>query len=383
MIEKYQKGYVISSNYVIQEGMTQWCKFSESSLASICNDGLPDIPLDCAKNTWAWCLALVPVIEIVLMYKGINIPIWGYWIANSILLLLDLYEIHKIRRGYEIWNILGFVIIPVYLFVRASKVDKKYGYAIVDLIAILLTILIGSSTLIIPTHQNTNKDTGVQNRGTISRQAETASADTQEDELSKEVEDKLAEVQGDLGLEAKPASGTNGLTNKFENPDVPNGTSYILAQGNYIGGEDIPVGRYLVEFNEGNEFGVMLTIADAFYQDITDIPYCVIVDTGSEINISLGSLQFTKITTDKNTMFLQDDGTYIVGSGLYFGGIDIPFGKYDVEAIEGNDLGLMVQTEEDYYIPIDIGETYHNLTISDDNSIIYVTLGSIKLIPKD
>ena len=379
MIEKYQKGYVVSSNYVIQAGMTQWYKFSESPLASICNDGLPDIPLDCAKNTWAWCLALVPVIEIVLISKGINIPIWGYWIANSILLLLDLYEIHKIRRGSEIWNILGFVIIPVYLFVRASKVDKKYGYAIVDLIAILLTVLVGSFTFIAPTHQNTSKNTGIQNRGTISEQVETPSAGTQKDELAKEVEDKLAEVQDDLGLEARPVSGTN----RFENPDVPNGTSYILEQGNYIGGEDIPVGRYRVEFNEGNEFGVTVTIADMFYQDVTDIPYCVMVDTGSKINISLGSLKFTKITTEKNTMFLQDDGTYIVGSGLYFGGTDIPFGKYDIEAIDGNEFGLTVQTEEDYYIPIDIGETYHNLTISDDNPIIYVTLGSIKLIPKD
>lgn len=382
MIEKYQNGYVISSNYVIQEGMTQWCKFSESPLASICNDGLPDIPLDCAKNTWAWCIALVPVIGIVLLFNGIDIPIWGYWIVNSILILLDLYEIHKVRKGFEIWDILGFVIIPVYLFVRASKVDKKYGYAILDLTAIILTVLIGSSAFTLPIHQNTNKDTGVQNRGAISRQVETTSADTQEYELDKEIEDRLSEVQGDLGLEITPSSGISS----FENPDVPNGTSYVLEQGNYIGGEDIPVGRYRVEFNDGNEFGVTVTIEDTLYQDITnitDIPYCILVAKGSKINISLGSLKFTKITTDKNSMFLQDDDTYILGSGLYFAGIDIPFGKYDIEAIDGNDFGLTVQTEEDYYIPIDIGETYHNLTISDDNRVIYVSLGSIKLIPKD
>ena len=98
------------------------------------------------KNIYVWLLALLPLIEI---FIGIFINIifkpnfltgciTGFiiWvILTSIFGGLDLEHLKKLGYNFrKIW-ILGIITFtPLYLFIRAYRVDKKYSYAIVWLI---------------------------------------------------------------------------------------------------------------------------------------------------------------------------------------------------------------------------------------------------------
>ncbi|MEO0087648.1 MAG: hypothetical protein ABIK90_06210, partial [candidate division WOR-3 bacterium] len=68
-----------------------------------------------------------------------------FLILNSIFCGLDEWHLEKL--GYNLGKIyiLGFTLVPVYLFVRAYRVDKKYSYAIVWLIFAFIEEIISSS----------------------------------------------------------------------------------------------------------------------------------------------------------------------------------------------------------------------------------------------
>lgn len=134
IIQMYNNCVINDNTYVICQGMSQWIHFKNSELAGITNNGIPEIPLSCAKNTWAWALSGALGIYTILLFSlpmiYTNVLIWGIIILNIVFICLDIGEIQKVRKNAGAWVIWGFLLIPVYLFIRANKVDKKYGYAI-------------------------------------------------------------------------------------------------------------------------------------------------------------------------------------------------------------------------------------------------------------
>lgn len=173
------------------------------------------------------------------------------------------------------------------------------------------------------------------------------------------------------------------------NPDIPIGTCYELGQGEYECGTDIPAGRYLVEWVDGNQFGGYITskskcryLGTAVSVDSNN-NYTCIISAGDCFEISLSTLRFTKITSLPNQDYLQEDGSYLFGAGFFFEGIDIPQGKYNVTAVGGNQFGIYVRTKSKSFINLDQGETYNNLKLATTGAEIEISLGIARFDPVD
>lgn len=196
-----------------------------------------------------------------------------------------------------------------------------------------------------------------------------------------------AEVSGSATREEPTVQTTEAVVFEEMNPDIPLGTTYDLGQGNYEVGVDIPAGRYRIEYLSGNQFGGSMEGAVGDYVDDwisldPDQFYTCILENGSTFSISLITARFTKVSSIPNSDYLQDDGSYVLGSGYYFEGIDFPCGRYDITAISGNQFGIDISTVNDSFIPLDIGETFSNLSFDHEGGIVEVSLGSIRLDPK-
>lgn len=170
-------------------------------------------------------------------------------------------------------------------------------------------------------------------------------------------------------------------------PDVPLGTVYVLNQGNYECGEDIPEGRYKVEWDSGNQFGGYLSATNnAKYLDSSvsidpGVYYTCLLSPGDTFEITLSSLKFTKISSLPNNDYLQEDGTYLFGSGFYFEGIDIPLGKYNVTSVGGNQFGIYVSTKNNSFLSLEQDETYNNLKLNHEGCAIEISLGEARFTP--
>ena len=171
------------------------------------------------------------------------------------------------------------------------------------------------------------------------------------------------------------------------NPDIALGTTYELGQGAYECGPDIPAGRYVVEWVEGNQFGGQITATnsakfiDAFVSIDPQMPYTCFLSAGDTFEISLATMRFTKITSLPNDNYLQADGTYILGPGYFFEGIDIPEGKYNVTAIGGNQFGIQISTRNKSFLSLKQNETYNNLSLIHTGAAIDISLGVASFEP--
>lgn len=171
------------------------------------------------------------------------------------------------------------------------------------------------------------------------------------------------------------------------NPDIPTGTSYELAQGEYEVGDDIPAGRYLIEWVSGNQYGgyinpiVGCTQFDNQVSIDPQYPYVAEVKNGDQFEVSLSTVRFTKITSLQNSSFRQSDGSYLLGPGYFYTDIDIPTGKYNVTAVGGNQYGIYVYVNGNM-ISLGQGETYNNLKLNSAGTVIEVSLGQAHFTPK-
>ena len=174
-----------------------------------------------------------------------------------------------------------------------------------------------------------------------------------------------------------PEEAANNLNNQIAITPKPS----VQATPVYECGVDIPAGRYVVEWVEGNQFGGHLSATnraqyiDSFVSIDPQMPYTCILSAGDTFEISLATLRFTKITSLPNSNYLQADGTYILGPGYFFEGIDIPEGKYNVTAIGGNQFGIHISTKNKSYLSLEQNETYHNLSLNHTGAIIDISLG--------
>ena len=271
---------------------------------------------------------------------------------------------------------LTFSIIGI---IKSSKFAAGKGKAIAGIVlaGIALPISILFTSLLGSTSSKNDYDQ-------VSKIAKTTTVATQQAEKTS--------IAGTQQTEKATTTTTTVETTVEElmeiNPDIPLGTTYELGQGNYEVGEDIPAGRYRIEWISGNQYGGYMNGAKGKFVDDyvvldPDEPYTCILEEGTTFEISLITARFTKVSSLPNNDYLQEDGTYILGSGFYFEGIDIPCGKYDMVAISGNDFGLYVSTKNDSYIALDIEETYSNLKLNHEGSKIEISLGTVKLTPKD
>lgn len=132
------------NTYVWREGLSEWVyaaetellKLVESKRSVVTSNQTNDKPL---TDKWAWMLAAVPLIAswtMIYFLEGAGCTTdelyLGSFLAcivlNTIFAIFDARAIEESgREGPS--TFLGFVLVPVYLFMRAAKVTKQYAPA--------------------------------------------------------------------------------------------------------------------------------------------------------------------------------------------------------------------------------------------------------------
>ena len=98
------------------------------------------------NNTLAWAMAVVPllgsIIEVSL--SGLNyLPLWTYWIINSLLAYID--EKNLAKAGYDTSKFnakLWLILVPVYLYQRAKHLKHSNAYFIVNVVSLVFAVII-------------------------------------------------------------------------------------------------------------------------------------------------------------------------------------------------------------------------------------------------
>jgi len=111
----------------------------------------PDI-----SDKWAWMLACVPIvgtiIEVVLIQLILRHEysseseevIFGNIINLALVIPLVLQDVKEIKKKVKgaYWFWVGILIPPAYLFMRAAKINKQFGYAILWCVSLIISVLL-------------------------------------------------------------------------------------------------------------------------------------------------------------------------------------------------------------------------------------------------
>ncbi len=136
---------------VWKEGMPDWQKIEFSDLNCFISRVAPPIPQSQISDKWLWALASVPFINIVLTlfinnYMGYIDPFLPTLIIilalNITFLTMDLKYLERNGIFIEKWLWCGIILIPIYLFVRASKTTKNIAPGVIWIILELLCLLV-------------------------------------------------------------------------------------------------------------------------------------------------------------------------------------------------------------------------------------------------
>jgi hypothetical protein len=147
--QKIQAGQIRRGSLLWQEGTPDWLpaertEFVHDQDSPLNNPYAPSTPYDAFElhgvrpvpATPAWIMALVPLALIPLSY----VPYTGF-VGVALYIALSLWDRRLIKAaGREtslafLWPVLlsGFGA-PVYLFLRASRIDRQWAYAVVGLL---------------------------------------------------------------------------------------------------------------------------------------------------------------------------------------------------------------------------------------------------------
>lgn len=140
-----QKGEISKETLVWKKGMLNWLPAVQTELVHIIRTAVPPMPSNIVSDKYAWTLATVPIL-ISWFIESIGLPFWVVTICtislNIIFLMLDSDELNKSGQNINNWMWMGVVLVPVYLFVRASKTKKKYGYAVMWCVMFFIDIML-------------------------------------------------------------------------------------------------------------------------------------------------------------------------------------------------------------------------------------------------
>lgn len=82
------------------------------------------------NNIWAILLSIAPIAFMIASILGLSdiALLVVASMVNMVLFGLDISEVNKDKSKDGLWKLWGLILIPVYLFVRAYKVDKNTIY---------------------------------------------------------------------------------------------------------------------------------------------------------------------------------------------------------------------------------------------------------------
>lgn len=136
---------ITRESLVWKKGMQNWIPAGQSAVANHFQSISPTIPDSIVDNRFVWALATIPtVVSWILatfIYDSIIISIVTI-VLNILFVSLDIKMLEKSEKDVENWMWLGLFLIPVYLFMRASKTDKNYFYGLTWCALFLIDLLI-------------------------------------------------------------------------------------------------------------------------------------------------------------------------------------------------------------------------------------------------
>ena len=145
IVNLIRSGVISRDTLIWRNGIDNWVKASNSIFQSQFAFSVPPVPVNELSDRMAWTLATVPIgVSILLTSVVGHAAIWitvVTIILNCIFLIMDIKELRKSGQNVDNWIYLGFLLVPVYLFIRASKTNKKYGYPIVWCVLFTISII--------------------------------------------------------------------------------------------------------------------------------------------------------------------------------------------------------------------------------------------------
>jgi hypothetical protein len=133
-------GIVTQETSVWSEGMTDWNPAAQTELKSefpSAKNMPPPLMGHNVKNGVVWTLALVPLLDVFTL--GF-LPWFVFYIVNTGLCLADHSRLRK--AGHSPPSVAWTFLVPVYLFVRASKTRQRPDYAYVWILCFVISILL-------------------------------------------------------------------------------------------------------------------------------------------------------------------------------------------------------------------------------------------------
>lgn len=140
-IEDFVRDGVLERDSMVwREGFSEWLKIENTAFMSFIQQR------PALSDKWLWTLATVPLLVNFMLLKFIpeagTTPIITIIVIvlNTIFFLLDVNYLRENGVDAGAWMWLGLVLIPVYLFVRASKTTKNWGPGIVYTVLFVLSL---------------------------------------------------------------------------------------------------------------------------------------------------------------------------------------------------------------------------------------------------
>lgn len=147
---------IIKPNTMVKNGrMINWLPASSTELEVYFRnpDAWKEREEKKPSSRYAWMLATIPIIvEMLLATSALYIYLrTGIRMTSTVLIIItvalnilflcfDAAELNRCKKDLGSITKIGFILVPLYLFVRAANTDKNYGYGIVWCILVLLAV---------------------------------------------------------------------------------------------------------------------------------------------------------------------------------------------------------------------------------------------------
>lgn len=139
---------IIGENTLVKPESGDWTTAINSKLSTHFTQIAVASPNKEINNIFVWCLAVTPIVGAItesILRIGANnqfLVIFAYFIANTVFCILDVK--HLKSDGHQAPNVAWLLLIPVYLWQRASFLKQSPHYFWVWIVAFILSIFINA-----------------------------------------------------------------------------------------------------------------------------------------------------------------------------------------------------------------------------------------------
>ncbi len=131
------QGRITHDTLVWREGLPDWRRAAETELAGLLRGtslGPPRLMGEAVNNGFVWIVAFLP-------YFVAFLPLFFAAFVNAFFCVIDAQQLKKAGHDTKGMGIMAALLVPVYLFVRASRLRQSPSYAVVWVINFILSLL--------------------------------------------------------------------------------------------------------------------------------------------------------------------------------------------------------------------------------------------------